>query len=32
MIHGFARRLGTLTRADEAMYEVATALHGTLER
>jgi acetyl esterase len=30
MIHGFARRLGTLTRADEALYEVAAALRRAL--
>ena len=31
MIHGFARRLGLLTRADEALHEVATSLRAGLE-
>ena len=30
MIHGFARRIGMLTRADEALQEIAAALHAAL--
>jgi acetyl esterase len=31
MIHGFARRLGLLTRAEEALHEIADALRAALQ-